>query len=59
MYKGTPKLSLTILEEVKAVQYDKPTITDTWDVSGCIECKVKYYNKRLFTINSAMHIGRT
>ena len=42
-YRGAPKLTLTISEEVGAVQYDKPTASDTWEVSGVVDCKVDYY----------------
>ena len=40
MYKGPPKLTLTILEEIHGVQYDNASVTDTLEVTGLIDCKV-------------------
>jgi len=43
MYKGPHKLTLTILEEIRGVQYDKGSVTDALEVTGVIECKVIKY----------------
>ncbi|KAL6061238.1 AP-5 complex subunit mu-1 [Balamuthia mandrillaris] len=42
LYKGKQqRLEFTIHEEIKAAQYDKKDIADTWQVTGSITCKAE------------------
>ncbi|XP_064403665.1 AP-5 complex subunit mu-1-like [Halichondria panicea] len=41
VYRGPPKVTLCIREEIRSVQYDKTSIADTWDLSGTLISKVE------------------
>ncbi|XP_075387938.1 AP-5 complex subunit mu-1 [Tenrec ecaudatus] len=38
-YKGKPHVSISILEKVKSMQYDKRDLADLWQVIGTVICK--------------------
>ena len=40
LYKGVSKLTITVSEEIKAALYDSPSIADTTEVTGIVQCKV-------------------
>ena len=41
MYKGSSRLQLTVKEEIRAVQYDRPDVADVWEIYGSVQCKVR------------------
>ena len=47
MYSGPPRVQLCVTEEVRAQQYDKKGVTDTWDLTGTVTCKVSVHYIKL------------
>lgn len=40
VYRGPPKVALSVHEEIQAVQYDKPGVKESVQISGMVLCKV-------------------
>jgi AP-5 complex subunit mu-1 len=41
VYKGSSRLQLTVKEEIRAVQYDRPDVADVWEIYGSVQCKAE------------------
>ena len=40
VYRGSSRLQLTVKEQIRAIQYDRPEVADVWDIYGSVLCKV-------------------
>ncbi len=49
LYRGPPRITLILHEQIQAMQYDKQSINDTWTISGTLLCKVYIHYNILYS----------